>query len=301
MKRIVYILTILLLASCGRQEEFHNSASFILDKLHSPDRDYVFVASHRGDWRNFPENSAKAVQSVIDMGADIVEIDIMLTKDSVLVLSHDRTLDRATTGRGPVSDITYDSLSNLRLRLGHGHPSRYTIPTLEEILYLCKDRILVNIDKGFEHYDLVMEILAKTGTADQIIIKSNKPLEDVRAVTDRYPEKMLYMPIIDFRRKDAGEILEQFLAGDEVPVAYEVVWPVMMPEVRQAMHRIIESGSRVWTNSLWDDLCGGLEDDSALEDPEDVYGAHLELGSTMIQTDRPRFLLDYLRSKGRHN
>ncbi|MCD8172871.1 MAG: glycerophosphodiester phosphodiesterase family protein [Alistipes sp.] len=300
MKRILFIATLLLLASCGRQEEFCNSTAFILDKLHSPDREYVFVASHRGDWRNFPENSAKAVQSVIDMGADIVEIDIMLTRDSVLVLSHDRTLDRTTTGRGPVADITYDSLSNLRLRLGHGHPSRYPVPTLEEILFLCKDRILVNIDKGFEHYDLVMEILAKTGTADQIITKSHKPLDQVRAVTDRYPEKMLYMPVIDFRRNDAAEVLEQFLASDEVPVAYEVVWAAMTPEVKQAMHRISESGSRVWTNSLWDELCGGLEDDSALEDPDAVYGAHLALGATMIQTDRPGLMLDWLRTKARH-
>ena len=69
--------------------------------LHDPSSDYVVVVAHRGDWRNYPENSLPAIESCIRMGVDVVEIDLKLTKDSVLVLSHDRTLNRCTTGSGP--------------------------------------------------------------------------------------------------------------------------------------------------------------------------------------------------------
>ena len=56
----------------------------IREKLASGDRDYVFVAMHRGDWRNFPENSKGAILSAIRLGADIVELDVHMTKDGRL-------------------------------------------------------------------------------------------------------------------------------------------------------------------------------------------------------------------------
>ena len=75
-------------------------------KLVSGDRNYVFVAMHRGDWRNFPANSKGAILSSIQLGADIVELDVHMTKDGRFVLNHDRTLDRTTTGTGNVHDRT---------------------------------------------------------------------------------------------------------------------------------------------------------------------------------------------------
>ena len=65
---------------------------------------------------------------------------------------------------------------------------------------------------------------------------------------------------------------------------------------------IVLSGSKLWVNTLWDSLNGGLTDDKAFNgDPEDVYGQLLKMGATMIQTDRPEFLLEYLRKKGLHD
>jgi len=55
-------------------------------------------------------------------------------------------------------------------------------------------------------------------------------------------------------------------------------------------------------NSLWPSLCGGLCDDAALEgDPSAVYGKLVDMGATMIQTDRPELLISYLRSRGLHD
>ena len=50
----------------------------------------VSVISHRGDWRNTPENSIRAIQNCIDLGVNMVEIDIKKTKDNELILLHDK-------------------------------------------------------------------------------------------------------------------------------------------------------------------------------------------------------------------
>src|SRR5690606_19888219 len=57
----------------------------------------VMVVSHRGEWRQAPENSLKAIDLAIEAGVDIVEIDIAKTKDGQLILMHDKTLDRKST------------------------------------------------------------------------------------------------------------------------------------------------------------------------------------------------------------
>lgn len=74
--------------------EYPTHAAKIVAEIHDPASKYVVVASHRGDWRNYPENSIPAIESVIRMGVDIMELDLKLTKDSVLVLCHDHTIDR---------------------------------------------------------------------------------------------------------------------------------------------------------------------------------------------------------------
>jgi glycerophosphoryl diester phosphodiesterase len=69
----------------------------------------VFVVAHRAAWKKAPENSRLSVEHAIDMGADIVEIDVRRTKDGVFVLTHDETIDRITNGKGNVSAFTYDA------------------------------------------------------------------------------------------------------------------------------------------------------------------------------------------------
>ncbi len=101
-------------AACGEQAGMPtaaNRAEAIVAEIHNPSSREVLVACHRGDWRNYPETPIPAIESVIRMGVDIMEFDLKLTKDSVLVLCHDHTIDRTTSGKGRVRDITYDGIS----------------------------------------------------------------------------------------------------------------------------------------------------------------------------------------------
>ena len=122
MKKLLILFACLpLLGACTQTEPVSgNRAAAIVAEIHNPRSKNVVVASHRGDWRNYPENSIAAIESVIGMGVDIMELDLKLTKDSVLVLCHDRTIDRTTSGKGRVCDITSTSSSR---RAGRFSPS----------------------------------------------------------------------------------------------------------------------------------------------------------------------------------
>ena len=274
-----------------------------MEHLHNPQSKYVIVVSHRGDWRNYPENSIPAIESVIKMGVDMVELDIAMTKDSVLILSHDRTLDRCTTGKGRISEITYDSLQSFSLKSAHGGHFGYElkIPTLREALEVCKDRIMINIDKGYDYYDQVLALTEELGVTNQILIKGGIPLSDVNKKMAAHKNNLLYMPIVTPASKSQQPMFEEYLAG-EPQLAYEICWSEMTPVVESAIERVKASGSKLWVNTLWNSLNGGLSDDMAfMTSPDEIYGKLIDMGATMIQTDRPEFMIEYLRSRGLHD
>ena len=305
MKKLLILLSGLLLlqTSCSRPDSAPASrAEGIVAEIHNPSSRKVLVACHRGDWRNYPENSLAAIESVIGMGADIVEIDLALTSDSVLVVCHDRTLNRTTTGKGLIAEIPYDSVQRCFLKSGHGVATSHRMPTLREALELCKDRIVVNIDKGYQYYDLVQRLSEELGVTGQLLIKGKRAPEIVAAKFAEHPRNMMYMPIIDILKPKGQALFAEYREKGIVPLAYEICWDRPAPEVETCMREVVAGGSKLWVNSLWASLCGGLDDDRAFEgDPAAVYGKLVDMGATMIQTDRPELLISYLRSRGLHD
>ena len=304
MKKLLILFACLpLLGACTQTEPVSgNRAAAIVAEIHNPRSKYVVVASHRGDWRNYPENSIAAIESVIGMGVDIMELDLKLTKDSVLVLCHDRTIDRTTSGKGRVCDITYDSIRRCVLKTGHGVKTTHRMPTLREALEVCKDRIVVNVDQGYEYYDLVLAVTEELGVTDQILIKGKRSTDAVAAKFAEHPRNMMYMPIIDILKPQGRALFAEYQEKGIAPLAYEVCWNKYTPEVKECMDKVVAGGSKLWVNSLWASLCGGLDDDAAFGgDPAEVYGKLVDMWATMIQTDRPELLISYLRSRGLHN
>ncbi len=292
----------LLCTGCGHDDTPQNRAEAIVAEMNNPDSRNVLVISHRGDWRNWPENSLPAIESAIEQDVDIVEIDIHLTVDSVLVLCHDTTIDRTTTGKGKISGMTYDSLATVFLKTGHGRPTKWKIPTLREALELCRDRVVVNIDKGYDYYDEVLSLTEELGVTGQVLIKGKKTVAEVEEKFAMHENNLLYMPVIDFSKPYSRGLLEDYFRSGVVPMAFEVCWDEMTPEIGEYLKAIMETDTRLWVNSLWPSLCGGLDDDAALlGSPDEIYGKLLDLGVTMIQTDRAELLIGYLRNKGLHD
>ena len=307
----------LIVWSCGTPvPKYANRAQAIAAQIHDPSSKYVVVAVHRGDWRNFPENSIPAIESVIRMGADIMELDLKMTADSVLILSHDMDVLRCTNfyhvfrdqpGKSAkVKDLTLEEIKMLSLNRAHGIAvDTIRIPTLREALLCARDRICVNVDQGYKYYNEVLAITEELGVTDQILIKGKRPLEEVALLEASHEHNMMYMPIVDVRKPAGQALFQSYLDSGTVPLAYEVCWDSNEDDAfLSAARKILEQGSKVWVNTIWASLCGGdgNDDDAAFQadDPAAVYRQYLDAGVSMIQTDRPQLLIGWLSREGRH-
>ena len=259
------------------------------------------VVDHRGDWRQAPENSIPAIRSSIKAGVDIVEIDLQMTKDSVLIVMHDATLNRTTTGKGAVNEWTMDSIRTLKLKNGCGIRTKHTVPTLEEALLAAKGEVLINLDKADRYFDKVYEILQKTGTAKQIIMKGSKPADEVLSQYGEYLDEIIYMPVVNLDKSNVNELMDGYITQLN-PTAFELVYAEDGTQAPFEMKQLIGDKALIWYNTLWDTLCGGHDDDLAVEDTDAAYGYLIDiLGARIIQTDRAEYLLEYLRSRNLHD
>jgi glycerophosphoryl diester phosphodiesterase len=115
---------------------------------------------------------------------------------------------------------------------------------------------------------------------------------------------MMYMPIIDCQKPKGQALFEQYehwyAQTGEKPLAYEVCFSELDDEARACCRKVVEQGAKLWLNTLWASLCGGYDDDAAFNgNPDEVYGTILDLGASMIQTDRPQLLIEWLKKQGR--
>lgn len=110
--------------------------------------DPTIISGHRGgNFKGYPENSIAAFEHILKYTPAMFEIDPRLTKDSVIVLMHDATLERTTNGTGKVADYTWDELRQLKLKDAEGNITNYGIPTLSEAIKWAKGKTVVNLDK----------------------------------------------------------------------------------------------------------------------------------------------------------
>lgn len=295
MKRSLFVTSILLtlIISCK------DTNQYLIEKLNSPTGNSILVAAHRGYWRTAPENSLQAIKNSIDIGVDIVEIDIQKTKDNQFILMHDETLDRTTNGSGMVKDYTLDSLKQLYLKDVAGTLTKQKIPTLEEAMLLAKGKILINLDKSENYISGIYKLLQETGTVQQAIFKGIKPVSKVQEKYGLVLDSIVYMPIVNIEINHIPEYINEFEKGIN-PVAYEVIYQTENSPIIGYIDIIKKNEDHVWVNTLWASLCAGHDDDKAIDDPDEAWGWVIQNGATILQTDRPRLLLKYLRKKGLH-
>ena len=275
-------------------------AEQIREQLLTCDESNVIVVAHRADWRNFPENSLEAIQSAIDMGVDMLEIDVQRTMDGVLILMHDHNLDRTTTGQGNIAETTWEEISKLNLKDHKGEVTSYKVPKLEDALLLCKDRIMINLDKADRYFDEVFALLDKTGTGDLIVMKGGQPADQVREKFGKYLDRVIYMPIVTINDEASEQTINAFME-DMKPVAFELCYSNANSPVPAKLKTSLKGRSLIWYNTLWDWLCAGHHDDLAVEDLDGTYGFMIDsLGARILQTDRPQLMLEYLRSRNLH-
>jgi glycerophosphoryl diester phosphodiesterase len=120
------------------------------------------VAAHRGGAALWPENSLLAFRSALALGVDALELDLHLTADGEVVVLHDPTLERTSTGRGAVRDARLTDLASVRLKTSEGAATAERVPTLAQVLDLVaqsSSELLpeIKLDAHRQRYDGIEE------------------------------------------------------------------------------------------------------------------------------------------------
>ncbi len=151
----------------------------------------IIVSGHRGgNEPGFPENSIEGLQNVLTQMPAMFEIDPRLTKDSVIVLMHDATLDRTTTGKGKLKDHTWKELQSVRLKDHSGRVTKYKIPTLEEVIKWSKGKTIVNLDKKDVPMWMTAALIKKLHGERNVMLTVHNGTE-ARYYYDRFPNIMM--------------------------------------------------------------------------------------------------------------
>lgn len=281
----------------------------ILARFHDAEDPRVLVAAHRGGYfseegETLPENSIAAMERSLAAGAEIIEADVRATADGHLVLMHDETVDRMTTGSGEVSAMTLAQIKVLRLLGPDGSATNQPVPTFAEVMKLAKGKAMVNLDK-LDPIDpaslaAALQVLRDTGTLDHALFKGSAPAQEVKALLESHAGEIRYMPILtDSTAQAAIAVLDELR-----PPAIELIFstastPMLGPEV---LAKARETGTRIWINSLWPELNGGHHDALAIDgDPDASWGWILGKGASILQTDYPVGLASYLQRLGRRD
>lgn len=198
MKQIFFLLSLLLHSYLLMAQT--NS----LPDIPTNNEDGFIVIAHRGASFYAPENTHSAFKLAIEMKAEMIELDVSLSKDGVPVVVHDETVDRTTNGKGLVSNFTLRELKNLET--GSWFSDKYSgepFPTLSEVLDYTKDKISVNIEIKTEAVtdelkdgiiEKALHIVEKAGVGDQVIFSSfdYRVMEHLEKLAPEMPKAILY-------------------------------------------------------------------------------------------------------------
>lgn len=157
--------------------------------------------AHRGFSGKYPENTMRAFEEAVKAGCDGVETDLHLTKDGIIVLCHDETLDRTTNGKGYIHEKSYKELEGLDAgskfmgKPGMESPRRrYAIPTLDELLDFAKGRsLLINLE-------LKNSIIRYPGLEEMVVRK----IHEYRMVDSIIVSSFNHYSLVEVKELDSG-------------------------------------------------------------------------------------------------
>lgn len=195
------------------------------EALWQPREDFIPVLGHRGICAKFPENTLVSFDAAIELGCDLIEFDINITKDGVPVVIHDNTIDRTCIGHtGAVRDYTLDELKTFDFAAQFADSFKNTpIPTLREVLELGakNPKLCYNIeikDYTEECVDKTMLLVREFGISERVVIASFSV--DVLLYTqEKYPE-MRTQGFPPFFMKNAPMEMYDRMYGIGIPIAW---------------------------------------------------------------------------------
>ena len=277
-KYLLFTLLIISFSACKvtQNVNYVQSPSSVFDFFTVGNTKFPLVSVHRGGGEpvNIPENCIESFEFYAGRLPSIIECDIVMSKDSVLYMMHDNTLERTTTGVGNVYHQNWDNVKNLYVKDNYGNITPYRVPTLEQVLTWGKNRVLFTLDvKKDTPFDKVVRLIEKTRSENiSIVITYNAT--DAKKVYDLNPNLLISVGIMQkedyFRLRDYG-----------IPDKNMVAFIGTREPDKELIDFLHQKGILTILGVL------GNLDKKAATQGDFLYKKYLVMGVDILSTDRP--------------
>lgn len=235
------------------------------------------ISGHRGGtYPGYPENSIASFEHVLRHTPAFFEIDPRITKDSVIVVIHDATLDRTTTGKGKVLDYTWEELQEFNLVDHLGQVTPFKIPSLEEVIEWSRGKTVINLDRKDVPLEMTAELIKKHQAEAHVMLTVHAP-EQAEFYLSKNPSSMFSAFIRTMEELHAYE--ESGTPWDQV-MAY--VGPWSKAENKELYEQLHQRGVMV--------MVSAASSYDKLEEPserQEAYRKIIDEGADVLESDFP--------------
>ena len=279
-----------LVFSCGKVEESTQEIPETSDLLDVYDLTYplpeLLVSGHRGikNHDELPENCLETFMKLKSEGNMIIECDVLMTRDSVLILMHDNTLDRTTTGNGLVREINWSDMAIHKLITSKRETS-FNIPRFIEILeWAVESKTILSVDiKRSVPVELVIDLIRQANATKYCMLISYT-LNQAEKVYRLAPE---FMQSVSIRNLEEHHRWKQSM----IPPSRTIAFTGTRKSPAALYQKLHADGVACIFGTL------GNIDAQAASQGDEIYIKLIGEGVDIFATDRPLALLKILKSK----
>ena len=196
----------------------------------------MFKIGHRGAKGHLPENTLASFEKAIDLGVDMIELDVRLSFDKVPMVLHDETIDRTTSKTGLVTDYNTKELQQLG------------IPTLRDVLELVDNRCEINVElKTFSATQPVLDLIAKSTFDQNTILISSFDWNALQEV--RFHDEEIRIGVLTETDLELALAFAKFIKAEAIHPYYHLL-------TAENVQKIKEKGFKVfpWTINEPEDI-----------------------------------------------
>ena len=259
----------------------------------------ALIAAHRGTCGgNVVQNTSLAYRNALLHGADMIEVDAAQTTDGVFYAFHNGEEKIEFGIPEDIRTLSSEKVDSMYALNCMGQPTKQHAERLTEVLENFRGKCFINIDRSWFYWKEIIALLKSMNMQDQILLKSGVEKELLAELAES-GEGIMYMPIM--KTLEEWETVKQY---DINVAAAELIFededsPFVKPEFMKELH---ERGIAPWVNAITlnDDtrLSGSFGDNRAIREGfDESWGALMDMGFEILQTDWPALLKGYLRER----
>lgn len=285
MKKFFYFaLFVALFQACRTTPAFISEPPSAFSYFTPGSAHFPMVSVHRGggELPGYPENCLESFEYFARQMPSVIECDIAMSRDSVLYMMHDNTLDRTTTGTGKTSERDWAYLQSLYIRDNFGTVSPYRIPSLDQTLQWGKNKVLFTLDvKRGTPFEKVIESVRKAKAENYAVIITYNAT-DARRVYELHPGLMISVTIM---QPEDYERLRRLGIPDRNMVAF-----IGVNEPDKALIEFLHAKDIPVILGVLGNL-----DKKAAAQGNKVYKKYIDLGVDILSTDRPEAVYSVIK------